>query len=67
MKRFDPERLQGRIESGGVAGLLGSRKARLWTEFERLYAEIAREAEDDFQTLFGREFARAYQAQIRKL
>ncbi|GIX12592.1 MAG: hypothetical protein KatS3mg118_0551 [Paracoccaceae bacterium] len=67
LKRFDPERLQGRIESGGVAGLLGSRKARLWTEFERLYAEIAREAEDDFQTLFGREFARAYQAQIRKL
>jgi predicted component of type VI protein secretion system len=31
------------------------------------YKDIAREAEDDFQALFGREFARAYTAQINKL
>jgi type VI secretion system protein len=67
LKRFDPERLQGRIESGGVASLLTNRKARLWDQFETLYADIAREAEDDFQTLFGKEFAKAYQAQLRKL
>ena len=32
-----------------------------------MYAEIASEAEDDFQALFGKEFARAYQDQITKL
>jgi len=31
-----------------------------------VYAEIAREAEDDFQAVFGREFAKAYAAQARK-
>ncbi|HEU0223005.1 MAG TPA: type VI secretion system-associated FHA domain protein TagH [Paracoccaceae bacterium] len=65
--RFDPERLASRIETGGLAGLLGNKKSRYWDAFATLYDEIAREAEDDFQTLFGKEFARAYQAQIKKL
>ncbi|MEM9048521.1 MAG: type VI secretion system-associated FHA domain protein TagH [Pseudomonadota bacterium] len=67
LKRFDPEKLSGRIESSALTSLLSNRKARLWDHFELLYGDIAREAEDDFQTLFGREFARAYQAQLRKL
>lgn len=67
LKRFDPERLAGRIETGGLSGLLGNRKARYWDAFEQLYGDIAREAEDDFQALFGKEFARAYQAQVKKL
>jgi type VI secretion system FHA domain protein len=67
LKRFDPERLASQMESRGISGLLGNRKARYWDAFETLYGEIAREAEDDFQALFGKEFARAYQAQLRKL
>lgn len=67
LKRFDPERLSGRIERSGLSSLLTNRKARLWDQFEVLYGDIAREAEDDFQALFGKEFARAYQAQLKKL
>ncbi|MEM8843091.1 MAG: type VI secretion system-associated FHA domain protein TagH [Pseudomonadota bacterium] len=67
LKRFDPEKLSGRIERSGLSSLLSNRKARLWDNFEVLYGDIAREAEDDFQALFGREFARAYQAQLKKL
>ncbi|RMF37035.1 MAG: type VI secretion system-associated FHA domain protein TagH [Alphaproteobacteria bacterium] len=67
LKRFDPEMLAGRIETGGLASLVGNRKARLWDQFELIYNDVAREAEDDFQTLFGKEFARAYRAQVKKL
>ncbi len=64
LKRFDPETLAKRLEKNS---LLGSKKARYWDLFTELYGEIAREAEDDFQSLFGREFARAYTDQIEKL
>mgnify|MGYP000069390429 FL=1 len=47
--------------------MLRCRKARCWEQFSALYQEIAREAEDDFQELFGREFVRAYEEQIARL
>ena len=47
--------------------LPSGRRARLWELYEELYREISKEAEDDFQKLFGREFLRAYEAQIEKL
>ena len=43
--------------------LPAARKARYWDSFCQVYGDIAREAEDDFQAVFGREFAKAYQAQ----
>ena len=64
LKRFDPETLAKRLEKNS---LLGSKKARYWDVFTELYEEIAREAEDDFQSLFGREFSRAYTDQVKKL
>jgi type VI secretion system FHA domain protein len=68
LARLDPEALAGRIESGGgLSSLLSGKKARYWEVYEKLYGEIAREAEDDFHALFGREFARAYEEQLRKL
>lgn len=68
LKRFDPVALEGRLQPGRLDGLLpGSRKARIWELFCATYGDIAREAEDDFQSVFGREFAKAYEAQMRKL
>ncbi len=64
LKRFDPELLAERLEK---SSLLSSKKAQYWDLFTELYQEIAREAEDDFQNLFGREFSRAYEEQIKKL
>jgi type VI secretion system FHA domain protein len=68
LKRFDPALLEGRLQKGMLDSILPSaRKARFWEMFCAAYKDIAREAEDDFHALFGREFARAYTAQVSKL
>ncbi|MBS0315777.1 MAG: type VI secretion system-associated FHA domain protein TagH, partial [Proteobacteria bacterium] len=69
LKRFEPGALEQRLTSTGLLGsvLPAARKARVWELFCATYGEIVREAEDDFQSVFGREFARAYDAQMRKL
>ncbi len=68
LARFDPKALEGRIndESSAVGALLRNRKSMYWDEFGKLYATIAAEAEDDFQSVFGREFGKAYEMQVRK-
>ena len=67
LHRFDPDALEGRLARGMLDAVLpGARKSRYWDEFRRTYSAIAREAEDDFQAVFGREFAKAYIAQTRK-
>lgn len=67
--RFDPAKLEERLEKSSlIEGILpAARKARYWELFRALYKEIAAELQDDFQSLFGAEFARAYKAQIEKL
>ena len=49
------------------AFLPGNRKAKLWDLFVELYGDISKEAEDDFHALFGKEFLKAYEAQIAEL
>jgi FHA domain-containing protein len=67
--RFDPAVLESRLTRKSVLDsmLPMGRKARLWELFSELFADISREAEDDFEALFGREFVRAYEQQISKL
>ena len=69
LERFDPKALETRLVHHSMLDNLlpGSRKAKYWDLFNALYADIAREAKDDFEELFGKEFARAYQQQVRKL
>ena len=67
LQRFDPTALESRLAQGLLGSVLpAARKARYWDSFRQTYGDIAREAEDDFQAVFGREFARAYTAQTRK-
>ena len=66
--RLGPDQLSARIEHGSsLGGILQGKKARYWEAYEQQYAEIARETEDNFQSTFGREFARAYQNQLERL
>ena len=69
LSRFDPAQLEGRLTGKSMLGSLvpSTRRARLWELYEQLYRDISKEAQDDFQTLFGKEFLRAYEAQIDKL
>ncbi len=67
LKRFEPEILEKRLSPSVFGALLpAARKARYWDGFQDAYKQISQEAEDDFQSIFGRSFARAYSAQTRK-
>jgi len=68
LKKLDPEVLGEQIEeTGGLSNLLKGKKARYWEVYEKMYADISDQAENDFQDLFSNEFARAYDAQFKKL
>ena len=67
LRRFDPDALESRLTQGMLSSIVpAARKARLWDSFRDIYKTIASEAEDDFQAVFGRAFAKAYNAQTRK-
>jgi len=67
LKRFEPAALEKRLDTGVLGGLVpAARKARTWELFCATYSDIVRDAEGDFRSVFGREFARAYDAQTRK-
>ena len=67
LKRFEPEILEKRLSPSVFGALLpAARKARYWDGFQDAYKQISQEAEDDFQSIFGRSFARAYSAQTHK-
>jgi FHA domain-containing protein/type VI secretion system protein len=39
----------------------------MWDRLVELYGEIAREADDDLQRLFGEKFSEAYEEQVARL
>ena len=69
LSRFDPAELEKRLTERSMlhSVLPGSRKARMWEVFVEHYARIRAEAGDDFHTLFGAAFLKAYEAQIDRL
>lgn len=69
LARFNPKTLETRMASDSVLDriLPVGKKARHWDVFKLLFDEIAGEAEDDFQKLFGREFSLAYEEQLSRL
>ena len=69
LRRFDPVQLEQRLtDKSFVDSMLPmNRKAKLWTLFAELYADINKEAQDDFHALFGKEFLRAYESQLDQL
>jgi type VI secretion system FHA domain protein len=64
--RFEPKTLEEELEkSSGGLGL--NRKARLWELFAAYQQKLARDANDDFNKVFGRDFLAAYMAQVKQL
>lgn len=65
LARFDPVELEQRTDvTGGVLGMLSSagRKAALWDEYKKSFAEIRRGAEDDLAAFSGQAFLEAYES-----
>lgn len=69
IRQFEPEALEQNIATRSALDAIfaANRKARLWDQFVKLYAEIARDAEDDFHSLFGKAFLQAYEEQMARL
>lgn len=69
IQRFDPqelmERFEKRLKHGSLLSLPG--KGRYWDMYRDLYEEWTQDADLNFQRLFGDEFARAYEEQMRRL
>ena len=67
LARFDPAALEDRMaREKSASAMLGGKKARYWDAFTKLYEKMAAEAEEDFHSVFGREFGKAYEEQVRR-
>jgi FHA domain-containing protein/type VI secretion system protein len=69
VQRFDPARIEQRLSDPGRLDKLlpASRKARMWDRLVELYGELARDADEDLQRLFGEKFSGAYEQQVERL
>jgi FHA domain-containing protein len=69
LQRFDPAALESRLGDRSLLQSLlpASRSARLWDLFTQHYARIRKDASDDFHTLFGHAFVKAYEEQVDRL
>ena len=68
LQRFDPARLDQHISGHSIldAVLPVFRKARMWDHYGKLFRNVQAEAQDDFQTLFGKAFLAAYEEEIER-
>jgi len=70
LHEFDPENLKQRLEQqrSVLANLMpGAKNAKAWEIYEAFYKDVAAQAEQGFDGIFGREFRRAYEEQLKKL
>lgn len=63
---FDPDRLQEEFDRQAGKGLVPA-KMRYWDLFRDKRVEMAKDPEATFRRLFGEEFARAYEEQLKQL
>ena len=69
LQRFDPAALEERWAEKGLWDNLrpASHKARLWERYAEQHAELVREIEDNFDSIFAGAFGAAYEAQLARL
>lgn len=59
---LDPAKLRAQAEQGGGLSVLpAQKKARAWDAYEALHAHTVQALADDFDSVFGKAFARAYE------
>jgi FHA domain-containing protein len=69
LNRFDPASLEKKITSrSSLESVLPHlRKAKLWDLYTEMSSQILAEAEDEFQSLFGKAFREVYEAEVEKV
>lgn len=61
LEGLNPAKLRAAAEQGGMTLLPAQKKARAWEAYEALYARTVQGLSDDFDSVFGKAFARAYE------
>ena len=68
VKQFDPATLERSFEGQSGSGIIpGQKKAKNWDSYAAFHAKLSDSLLDDFQNVYGEEFAHAYEMQINKL
>lgn len=69
LQRFEPGQLEARLAGRSMLDnlLAMNRKAKLWDLYLQHFEAIRTEAQDDFDTLFGKAFVAAYEAQLDRM
>jgi type VI secretion system FHA domain protein len=63
-----PDKVRASAEQGsGMSVLPGQRKARAWDVYEGLHTRTVQALSDDFDSVFGKAFARAYEETLEDL
>ncbi len=62
---LDPAKLRAGAEQGGLTLLPAQKKARAWDAYEALHARTLHALADDFDSVFGKAFARAYERSLQ--
>jgi type VI secretion system FHA domain protein len=69
LAQFDPAQLQEdfdrQMKKGSILGVPA--KLRYWDLYREKYGELAKDGDASFRTLFGEEFAKAYEEQLERL
>jgi type VI secretion system FHA domain protein len=67
LARFDPATLERQAVQGGFGKLLSQGKARAWDAFTALHMDVSQALADDFDSVFGKAFARSYERALREM
>ena len=67
LAEFEPGKIRQAAEHGGLSLIPRQRKADAWDAFEALHARIVQALTDDFDSVFGKAFARAYERALAEI
>jgi type VI secretion system FHA domain protein len=67
LAELDPDKLRDTVEHGALTLLSAQRKANAWDAFEALHGRISEALLDDFDSVFGKAFARAYERALAEI
>ncbi len=67
LDELSPDKIRAGTDQGGMAVLPAQRKARAWDAFETRHATVVQALVDDFDSIFGKSFARAYERALDEI
>ena len=67
MDELSPDKIRAMTEQGGMALLAAQRKARAWDTFEARHAAAIQALTDNFDSVFGKAFALAYERALDEM